>query len=302
MFSAQFLSTPTPTIVSALQEQGVFAIEDALDGDAVDRILEDVDDLRFSINANRPPNVVFRGQTFANHFLASSRTAFELMVHERVLSVLREGLGPVFRMVGKRVYETRSDHYMQFHSDTGIDCEDPRRLDTIVFIFYLNDVSQGEWEIIEGSHLWGETMVGSKDNDAVLLAREDVKVTGFKMPKGSLVIYNGRTLHRARMFHDPDWARRSLFFQVNRNARDGEPVLINAGFIRPDLSAEARMFLGFDQAANMAPFPRSAPKFLPHGGFRAMDEYLAEALPLKRLAFLQRRREAGDPVGGGEEA
>src|SRR3569832_1246398 len=134
MFNQDFLSVPADEIAAQLREEGGFACERALDPEAVDQIMQDVGDLGFTINTNAPPNVVFWRQTFANHFLATSRTAFELVVHERVLSVLRSGLGETFRMVGKRIYETRAGSYMQFHSDTSIACVDPRQLDTIVFI------------------------------------------------------------------------------------------------------------------------------------------------------------------------
>ena len=283
MFSPSFLQIPKAQIARQLCEVGYVAIERALDPEVVDAIIADVDDLRFEINRNVPPNVVMGGQTYANHVFARSRSAFEVVVHERVTGVLREGLGEAFRMVGKRIYETRSGYYMQFHSDTASRFGGPERLDAMVFIFYLNDVRQGEWEIIEGSHLWGETTVGSRANDEALLQRPDVKVRGFPMPKGSLIIYNGRVLHRARRFKDPDFARRSFFFQVNRQAKSSEPMLIDASFIRPDLSDDARMLLGFGKPAVMAPYPNSSPASLPVGRDAAIDRYLVENLPLDRL-------------------
>jgi ectoine hydroxylase-related dioxygenase (phytanoyl-CoA dioxygenase family) len=278
MFSRAFLETPASQIVEELRERGYMAFERALDAGVADAILADVDDLKFEINRNVPPNVVIGGQTYANHVFARSRSAFEVVVHERVTGVLREGLGDGFRMVGKRVYETRADHYMQFHSDTAVQPGDPRRLDAVVFIFYLNDVAQGEWEIVEGSHLWGETTVGSRANDEALLARPDVTVRRFAMPKGSLIVYNGRVLHRARRFKDPGFARRSFFFQVNRQPKSSEPMLIDAGFIRPDLSEDARMLLGFGKPAVIPPYPASSPQSLPLGRYPELDRYLAEHL------------------------
>ena len=291
VFSREFLDLPATELVEALRTVGYVAIEQALNPTVADTILADVDDLVFEINRNAAPNVMAGVQTYANHVFARSRAAFDLVVSERVLGVLREGLGDSFRMVGKRVYQTAADHYMPFHSDVGKPCADPRRLDGIVFIFYLNDVFQGEWEIIEGSHLWGERTVGSRADDEALLARPDVSVRGLKMPKGSLVVYNARLLHRARRFKDKAWRRRSFFFQTNRDAKGGEPMLVDASFIQPGLSPEARMLLGFGSPSTVPSYPTSSAQTLPIGKDGVLARYLAESLPIEELAALHREQD-----------
>lgn len=287
MFSKAFLDLDAGEIVEQVRHKGYYAAERALTEDAVGQILADVNNLQFEFNANTAPNVVHKGQTFANHVFARSQTAFDVAVHPRVTGVLREGLGNVFRMMGKRVYETRPGFYMQFHSDNGSPCVDPMQLDTIVFIFYLTDVYQGEWEIVEGSHLWGDARVGSQEQDAELINRPDTNVVGFKMPAGSLIIYNGRVLHRARQYTDPNFARQSFFFQVNRTSTPGEPMLINAGFIKPDLSDDAKMLLGFGVPSTQPPFPSSSLKSLPIGSYPKLDAHLVENLPLERLVNIK---------------
>ncbi len=286
VFSRQFLDMPATEIAEALRTTGYVAVEGALDPAVADAILADVDDLRFEINRNAPPNVMVGAQTYANHIFARSRAAFDLVVSERVLGILGAGLGDSFRIVGKRVYETGADHYMPFHSDVGKPCTDARRLDAIVFIFYLNDVFQGEWEIVENSHLWGERTVGSRADDAALLARSDVKVRGLQMPKGSVVIYNGRLLHRARRFKDKAYRRRSFFFQTNRDAKGGEPMLVDASFIQPDLAPEARMLLGFGSPSIVPSYPASSPQTLPIAKDDDLARYLTENLPVEQLAAL----------------
>lgn len=287
MFNREFLELPAAAIAADLRTRGYVAVERALDADAADAILRDVDDLRFEINRNAAPNVVSGAQTYATHIFARSKTAFDIVIHERVTSVLRAALGDQFRMVGKRVYETRSDHYMQFHSDVEKPCVDPAQIDAVVFIFYLNDVAQGEWEIVEGSHLWGERTVGSRAHDAALLARPDVTVKGLAMPKGSMVIYNGRLLHRARRFKDPDYRRRSFFFQTNRSAKSSEPILVDVGFIPADISDDARMLLGFGKPGQIASFPCSSVETLAWRKDRVLASYLAQALPVDELAALK---------------
>lgn len=292
MFSAQFTDAATPDIVDDLRRKGYYAVENAISRETADQILADVNDLRFTINENMPANVVHKGQTFANHIFSRSQTAFDIATSDRVTGVLREALGPVFRMVGKRVYETRSGFSMKFHSDTAIACADPMQLDTVVFIFYLSDVEEGEWQIVEGSHLWGETTIGSRESDEELIARPDLKVVGFKMPKGSLVVYNGRVLHRAKPYVSDSFSRRSFFFQVNRNAETGEPIIIDAGFIRPDLSDNAKMLMGFGKLPAIPPYPRSSPDSLPIGAYDHLDDYLLNTFPIRRVDALRARRAA----------
>jgi ectoine hydroxylase-related dioxygenase (phytanoyl-CoA dioxygenase family) len=292
MFSARFADASTSDTVDLLRRKGYYAVENAISREAADQILADVNDLQFSINENMPANVVHKGQTFANHIFSRSKTAFDIATSDRVTSILREALGPVFRMVGKRVYETRSGFYMRFHSDAGAPCVDPMQLDTVVFIFYLSDVEEGEWQIVEGSHLWGETTLGSQESDEELIARPDLKVVGFKMPKGSLVVYNGRVLHRAKPYVSETFSRRSFFFQVNRDADTGEPILIDAGFIRPNLSEDAKMLMGFGKLAIMPPYPRSTPDSLPIGAYDKLDDYLLNTFPIKRVDAMRARRAA----------
>lgn len=262
-FSDRLTSIPPQEVAAALAGPGYFAVERALDPAAADAIMADVDDLQVQLNRNAPPNVHFKGAIYATHVFARSLTAFQIATHDWVTGVLRAALGEAFIMTGKRAYETRSGSYMCFHSDIAKPETEPDRVDSVVFIFYLNDVEQGEWEILEGSHRWGETAPPSRENDQALLGRADAVVHGFRMPKGSLVIYNGRLLHRASPYVSDSFARRSLFFQVNRGLKKGEPMLIETGFIRPDLSDDARMLLGFGRTPRMPPFPDSVATHLP---------------------------------------
>ena len=261
-------------VVRALQEVGYLAIERALPAEAADGLLADVDDLEVRVNQNAPPNVVHRGATYATHVLARSQTAFDIVTAAEVTGILRAGLGEIFSLAGKRVYETRGGKYMCFHRDTAREISDPGQLDSIVFIFYLNDVDEGEWQFVEGSHRWTGSFEPSREQDDALLARPDLAVRGFKMPKGSLVIYNGRLLHRAKPYASDAFARRSFFFQVNRGPKKGEPILVETGFLRPDLSEDAKMLLGFGRPPRVPAFPPSSDVHLPQASRRLAEEQI----------------------------
>ena len=272
LFRDAFSRITAADIVGQLQARGYCAIEGALEPAAADAILADVDDLEVRLNRNVPPNVVFKGATYATHVLARSHTAFQVVTAPLVTDILRGALGEVFSLTSKRAYETRSGAYMCFHSDTAVAATDPARIDAVVFIFYLNDVAEGEWEIVEGSHLWTDAQTPSREQDEALAARPGAVIRGFKMPKGSLVIYNGRLLHRARPYQSDDYARRSFFFQANRGPKKGEPILVETGFITPELSDDARMLLGFGRPARSPVFPDANAGHMPQALRRRLIE------------------------------
>ena len=270
LFGDAFLRLSPQDIVDQLRERGYCAVERALEPQAADAILHDVDGLEVQLNRNVPPNVVFKGATYATHVLGRSQTAFRLVTDALVTGVVRGALGDEFSMTSKRAYETRGGAYMCFHSDTALARAQPERIDAVVFIFYLNDVADGEWEIVEGSHLWDDAEPPSKARDEALARRPGAAIRGFKMPKGSVVIYDGRLLHRARPYAAGDYARRSFFFQANRGLKKGEPILVETGFITPDLSDDARMLLGFGRPPRAPVFPETGAGHLPQSERRRL--------------------------------
>ena len=200
-------------------------------------------------------------QTYQNNFMALSRTALNLVVSDRITSICDELLGEVYRVVGKRIYETRYGQYMQFHSDVTKVATADGQVDGLGFIFYMCDVDDGAFEIIEGSQTWNEDTKGSKENDDKLLATQTVR--RFPMPRGSYVIYNGRLIHRARPMAKPGHPRQSFHFQVNRGARVGEPIYLNIGWLR-DVGPKGRRLLGFGvPPLRSRSWPETAPNSIP---------------------------------------
>lgn len=272
MFSGAFIQVPASEIISSIQRNGYFTMECVLEPDCVDTILNDVNHLQFKVNENHCPVVMTRTQSFCNHFLARSGTAFRVLTSEAVTEICQRALGPVYRMVGKRIYETRSNHYMQFHSDVGSQPAAPLQIDGVGFIFYLCDTYDGEWQTITGSHEWGESYVGSRENDDELIAKHKDHIRSFPMPKGSLIVYNGRMLHRAKPIENDTFSRISMFMQVNRNASTGEPILVDMGYL-DGLSDQAKTLLGYGKVATSPPWPQTTEKSLPVAQDSVLQRY-----------------------------
>lgn len=270
IFNSAFLETPVQEIERRIHEDGIFAFEGAIESEAVDTIMEQIGGLDFQINVNSLLPVISKYQTYQNHFMALSKVAFDLVCHERISSICDAVLGDVYHIVGKRIYETRFGQYMPFHSDGGkVLREDQRhQTDVLGFIFYMCDVDDGAFEIVEGSHRWRETYTGTPENDAVLIEQNPVRK--FPMPKGSYVIYDGRLLHRARPMTLPGQARQSFHFQVNRGYQVGEPIYLNAGWIG-DLSERAKMLLGIGVPSTQKTWPQTSPAHIPKDDERLID-------------------------------
>lgn len=275
IFSDAFLETPTHDIVETIKNDGIWVCERAVTSDAIDQILQEIGGLDFRINVNSISPAVKNNQTYFNQFLAVSRTAFDLCRDRRITSIAKEALGPTHRMVGKRIYETRHGHYMSFHSDVEKPCDDPRQLDGLGFIFYMSDVDDGCFEIVENSQTWGASHLGSREEDEKL--RKEQSIRRFPMPKGSYVIYNGRLLHRAEPIKAPDVRRQSFHFQVNRGQHVGEAIYVNIGWL-DDLDDDAKMMFGYG-APHRVPkdFPTTSPETLPAGDQRIAD-YVRKSL------------------------
>jgi hypothetical protein len=151
---------------------------------------------------------------------------------------------------------------MLFHSDVESENDDPRQIDGINVIFYLIDTYDGPWQLISGSHDWSQGFSPSKEKDAELLATHRAQLRTFAMPQGSVVIYNGRGLHRAAPIDDPDFVRYSLFYGIKRDMRTGNQILVDTGFL-DNLSEEVSLLLGLGQPSILPAFPQTGAKNLP---------------------------------------
>ena len=86
----------------------------------------------------------------------------------------------------------------------------------MIFIVYITDVLDGEFQYVQGSHLLSSSF---QKNDFTtnelmsLFKQEDIK--SFKGPKGSIIIYNTAGIHRAKPAISKKHTRKSLFFQVD---------------------------------------------------------------------------------------
>ena len=254
MFSVEFENFSSESIVDQIKAEGYFALAGALTAEFVGKMNQDVGPLEVSVNKNHVPAVVYKNQRYLTHCLAHSRTIYDLMTSEPLLGVMRGYFGDQFRLTDQRVYVTEAGEKMQWHVDNKLDSGLKTNYSGLIFIFYLSDVTQGQFQIVKSSHLWSRTHAEADFLDSFIAGSRQGEVVDFKMPKGSVIVYTTDLIHRAAPIKDKQWERTSLFFQVERKQQGGEPILLDTSFLR-DLTEEKKTFLGFGADPEYGIFP-----------------------------------------------
>lgn len=268
---------PADEVAREVRERGYIALERALTAECLARINADAGDLRLAPNRNWPGPVVFRNQRYLTHCLANSATIFDLLVRSWCFDVMRAYFGEGFRLTDHRVYATTRRERMQWHVDNKFDDSVPSDYPGLIFIFYLSDGTDGEFQLIDGSHRWSGRLREADVTEAFVTTHHRDQVRSLKMPAGSAVIYDTRIVHRAHRIRSRGFERRSLLCQVERKTAGGEPVLIDTRYAR-DLTPEQQYFLGFGAAPEYDVFPRTSLATMRPGALAALMGRLGGAL------------------------
>jgi hypothetical protein len=261
IFTDKFLAVDPVKIADALRTSGFFAMEDAVTPDFLDRIEADVARNRFGFNLNQVTGVFCNRQYYLVDMLAVSKAFFEYCTHPAVFAISRQRLGPRFRLQSLRYYETFGKHYMQWHTDNKTD-RGFAHIPGLIFIAYVSDVTDGEFQYVSGSQTWSGEKGYNDYPDEFVTDNYGKDIVGFKLPRGSVIIYNTYGIHRAKPVQDENFVRKSLFFQVDTELNNAERIIVNTAFV-DKLDDETKMFLGFGLPGDYAVFPKTSLRSLP---------------------------------------
>jgi ectoine hydroxylase-related dioxygenase (phytanoyl-CoA dioxygenase family) len=179
---------------------------------------------------------------------------------------------------------------MQWHTDNKTDMEfsiSPG----LIFIFYVSDVAEGEFQYIEGSHNWSGHTAYNDYSDQYIEENHADAVRSFKYPKGSLVIYNTYGVHRAHPVKNRSFVRKSVFFQVDGDLSNSEPIIINTA-LHHKREEWVEKLLGFGLRGDYKVFPVTGIKGLPVmdyfkfvglGSYSLLDRSLRYLIPVRYL-------------------
>jgi hypothetical protein len=269
VFNPNF-SLDAHAVATALSNDGVYAIENALAPKSIANIVRDVEENRAGFNLNHATGVYYFHQFYLCHMLAVSRTFTELVTHPKVFEITERIIGPEYRLKALRYYETFGHHHMQWHTDNKTD-RGFAQIPGIIFIVYISDVEDGEFQYVRGSHKWSGEKAYNDYSDAFVEENFAKDVLSFKGRAGTLIIYDTYGIHRAKPVEDPDFVRKSLFWQIDREIDQAEPILINPEFL-PEMDAGKLRYLGFGLPTEYRIFPQTGVSSLP-----------ADRIPMREL-------------------
>ena len=261
IISEKFHNIDIEIVVKELQDKGYFSFPKALSNDALRAIEQDATKSKLNLNNNEISGVYSEKQYYLTNLLSVSKTFYDFVTSNFVFDVCKNYLGNEFRLKALRYYETFGGHHMQWHTDNKTD-RDFAKIPGIIFIIYVSDVEDGEFQYIEGSHLWsGEKAYNNYDDDLIQKKYKD-KIKSFKYPKGSLILYNTYGIHRAKPVTDKNFLRKSVFFQVDTEIENSEPIILNTKFIST-INNDIKMLFGFGKPSNYKVHPYTSIKSLP---------------------------------------
>ena len=240
-------------ILKDIVNKGYSTVNSFFDERTVKTILNDTTKNKFKINENASTGIFYETQYYFMNLLAESQKCYDFITSKSVINLCDQYLGEKYRLHASRYYETMSGHNMKWHVDNkrGIELIDMKGL---IFIIYLCDVNEGEFQYIEGSHKFDSDTPDIKSE----LINDKYKhlIRSLKMPSGSIVIYDARGIHRAKPFDNNNYVRKSLYFQVDAIDENAEKILVNTKFLK-NISPDIEKMLGFGKKNEDSTYPKT---------------------------------------------
>jgi hypothetical protein len=297
VFNKEFLELNSKVITEELNKNGYFSFDKALSDSFINKIKDDVTQSGLSLNKNNVAGVYFTHghQFFLTHMLAVSKTFFNYCTNNKVFEICTDFLGNKFRLKALRYYENFGGQVMQWHTDNryydgvkkdGIKTNVPG----LIFIAYISDVNDGEFQYIRGSHKWSLDDGHNDYSQDYINKNYKNDIVGFKKPRGSVLIYASAGIHRAKPSLDKNLARKTLFFQVDTELNLSEPILVKTEFI-DRFDEKMKMYLGFGKKTGMELYPKTSLDTLPLNKrvFSEISKWLLGRLANKLPGFIRKR-------------
>ena len=261
IFTEDFENVSADEIINQIELNGYYAFEKALSNEALNEIEKMAKESTLNFNQNNISGVYKEKQYFFTNLLTVSKSFYDFVTSKLVLDICEKYMGNSFRLTALRYYETYGKHHMQWHTDNKTDKEFSK-FPGLIFICYLSDVNDGQFQYIKGSHLWSSKRDFNDYSDEFIEQSHKQEIENFKYPRGSIIIYNTHGIHRAKPVMSSNFIRKSIFFQVDNITNNSEPILLNTSFI-DKIDNKISMFLGFGRPANYKIFPETSLNTLP---------------------------------------
>jgi hypothetical protein len=251
-------------ILNDLNIKGYHAIEAFIKLDEIAEIENDVTKNRYSLNQNIQNGIYYETQYYFMNLLSDSKNCYNFITSNFVLNICQKYLGDSFRLRALRYYETMGGHVMKWHTDNKQDRK-KIKFNGLIFIVYVSDVEEGEFQFIEGSHKFSNKFDSPELSDEFIEKNYSNLIRSFKLQKGSLIIYDATGIHRAKPFINNNYVRKSLYFQIDAYQENGEKILLNAKFLG-NLTPEIKKILGLGKENDYSVYPNTNLNRMPISG------------------------------------
>jgi len=266
IFNEKFINIDNRTIASELKNEGFFFIESALNTNFLDSLFTEIDNNKFSVNENWTSGVYTEKQYFVKHLLGCSKSFYYLSSSSGIFDICDEFFNSEYRLKAFRYYETYFNHKMGWHTDNKISKKVGNgfsEIPGIIFIVYLDDVKDGEFQFVKKSHKLSNVDAYNVYTDKQILEEFQNNIVSFKGGKGDLIIYNTYGIHRAKpVISNKNFVRKSLFLQIDANLTSAEPSLINPSYF-DRLDNKTLKYFGFGLSTESRTYPDTNIKRLP---------------------------------------
>ena len=266
IFEKNFLKLEYEKIISQVRNEGVFFCKKAIKEKFISVFLDEIEENKFSINRNWTSGVYTENQYYVKHLLGCSEQFYNLISHNRIQNFCENFFDKEYRLKAFRYYETFSNHKMAWHTDNKISKKKGsdiyKEIPGIIFIIYLSDVHDGEFQFIKQSHKISDQEAYNDYSDDFIINKFKDDILSFKGEKGDLIIYDTYGIHRAKPVTQNNFVRKSLFFQIDTNLNSAEPSLINPSYFN-NLDKKKLNFFGFGLQNESDTYPMTNFKTLP---------------------------------------
>jgi hypothetical protein len=263
LFSPEFLAVDPAAVGRAIDEIGYFSFERALKPEFLAQLQAELARHGPAMNLNDAAPVWWNEQYFFPHALSSCKSYFDYVTAAPLRAICAARFGDDFRLKCHRYYETGPGHSMVWHADNVTNEGVVNDSNGLIFILYVNDVDDGEFQLVSGSYNQRKSGNWSYTYTNEFIEREyGDKVVSFRMPAGSLIVYDTYGIHRAKPIVSRSFVRKSIFFQVDQSDDHAEKLLIDPSFLtRRD--ASLMDYLGFGKPHEFPANPRTTINDMP---------------------------------------
>ena len=237
-------------ISSIISENSFFEMKNAVNLDIIKKILLEVYLFNLNLNSNDINSVHSDSGYFSSSAIAKSNTLYNLLTSTKIFDISKEYVGDEFRLKCHRVYSTDALTRGSWHTDNKNHGNVNTKVKGLVFMIYLNDIIDGEFQAIRKSHLTSHKYDFSNFDEDFINNFNKEDVISFKYPAGSMIVFDSRTIHRAKPYYKFLWSRKSLFFQIDNEINDGEKIIINTSFVK-EFNKQLSNFLGVGKKNTM---------------------------------------------------